>query len=259
MLSHLKDAMELSENYDTEFIWKWPQITHQYQIEQYKQMLQSNVCKNFHKIMVDGMGALKAVKDSRSNLKICGSAGINVWNVETVLEITNIFETLTPSAELSKKDLKTLIMGSYQNNVNTSFELVVQGNVDTLISADCLLSSIRRDDKWKRDNFYGIQDIKKHIFPIKIDQNGKTHILNSVELCLINYLPEICQIGINSIVVDARNKTCDYAQNMISIYRQGLDSVETGTSNMNNLKNKIKSMSTGGITVGNFMKGIKEE
>ena len=257
MLSKLQAAEKLCDEYDADFVWKWPQITHQYQIEEYEQLLK---IKSFKEIMVDGMGASDAVKQSKTASKISGSAGINVWNIETVLTISNTFDTITPSAELSRNDLKKLLSRSREHDVKSRFELVVQGNVDTLISADCLPSIIQENDS--KNDFYGIKDDNKgHIFPIKTDINGKTHILNSVELCLIDYLTEICRSGIDGIVVDARSKTHDYARDMISTYQKGLYYVENDintTKNLTTLKNKIKNMSTGGITVGNFIKGIKE-
>ena len=142
------------------------------------------------------------------------------------------------------------------------FELVVQGNMDTLISNDCLLSIVSEKDIVKQDRFWGIQDRKKRIFPIEIDSEGHTHILNSVELCLVDYLPEISQIGVDCVVVDVRNKTYDYAKDMTRIYRTGLEYIEMGVmnqKNMNQLKSQIKNISTGGITTGNFLKGIKEK
>ena len=131
-----------------------------------------------------------------------------------------------------------------------------------MISKDCLLSAIPESNNENiKNQFWGIQDEKRQIFPIKIDSEGNTHVLNSVELCLIDYLPTISQMGINSIVLDLRNKTYDYANEMTSIYCKGLEYIEkeiNTTKNMNRLKIKVKNISTGGITTGNFLKGIKE-
>jgi putative protease len=49
---------------------------------------------------------------------------------------------------------------------------------------------------------------------------------------------------------------------MTSIYFKGLEYIENEintTKNMNRLKSMIKNISTGGITTGNFLKGIKEK
>ncbi len=48
---------------------------------------------------------------------------------------------------------------------------------------------------------------------------------------------------------------------MTSIYSKGLGYIENEINterNINRLKSKIKLISTGGITTGNFLKGIKE-
>jgi U32 family peptidase len=260
--SLLISAENLCKENRAEFIWKWPQITHEDQINNYKKVLESGD-NDFQEVMVDGLGAAEWTDQNVPNLKLSGSAGLNIWNKNTVLMLSKIFNTLTPSPELSKKDLKTVIASSRLNGVKSRFELVVQGNVETLISKDCLHKIIPKNYNCNMENqFWGIQDDKNRIFPVKIDSEGRTHILNSVELCLVDHLPEISQIGIDGVVVDARNKTYDYAKDMTSIYCEGLEYSEKGINtrkNLNQLKSKIKIISTGGITTGNFLKGVKEK
>ena len=261
VVSLLKQVCQLCKKNRTEFIWKWPQITHQYQINQYYTILEQ-LSKDFHGVMIDDIGVAEEVKKIEPQLVLYGSAGLNIWNKQTVIQLIKIFNTITPSAELSKEDLKKIISSSRLEDLKSNFELVVQGNVDTLVTKDCLLSLVpKKDIKDIENEFWGIQDEKKQIFPIKIDLEGRTHILNSVELCLIDHLHEISQIGINCIVVDLRTKTYHYARDMISIYKKGLEYInrkENSGKNMNRLKSKIKIISTGGITTGNFLKGIKE-
>jgi len=259
--SLLIHAEQLCKAHDAEFIWKWPQITHQYQINHYHKILKSQ-SNSFQEVMVDGLGAAEGIKEVLPYLTLSGSAGLNIWNRNTVLMLSKIFNTVTPSAELSKKDLRTIIASSRLDGLKNRFELVVQGNVDTMISKDCLLSIVPENDIAKmKYQFWGIQDAKKRIFPVKIDSDGHTHILNSVELCLVDHLPEISQIGVDGVVVDLRTKTYDYANDMTSIYSKGLEYIEREVNtgkNMNRLKSKIKLISSGGITTGNFLKGTKE-
>jgi len=259
ILSLLKTAEDLCKENIAEFIWKWPQITHQYQLNNYFKILKS---KLNHNIMVDGLGAAIGIKEFNQNIELSGSAGLNIWNKNSVLTLSKFFDTLTPSAELSRDELGSVISNSRIHDVENGFEIVVQGNVDAMISKDCLLSIIPESkNENTTDHFWGIQDEKRQIFPVKIDSEGNTHVLNSVELCLIDYLPTISQMGIDSIVLDVRNKTYDYANEMTSIYIKGLEYIEKGintTKNMNLLKSKVKNISTGGITTGNFLKGIKE-
>jgi putative protease len=258
----LTSAENLCKEYNAEFIWKWPQITHQHQLNNYYKILESQL-EDIPEIMVDGLGAAIGIKEFNPHIVLSGSAGLNIWNGNSVLSLTKIFNTLTPSAELTKEELRSIITNSRIQDVNNNFELVVQGNVDTIISKDCLLSDVPESNHENIPvQFWGIQDGKKQIFPIKIDSEGNTHILNSVELCLIDYLPTVSQMGIHNIVLDLRNKTYDYAKEMTSIYNKGLEYTENEintTKNMNQLKSKIKIISAGGITTGNFLKGVKEK
>lgn len=257
----LKTAQNLCETYEAVLIWKWPQITHEYQINMYKTILESDI-GTIDEIMVDGLGAGEGVKQFLSEINLSGSAGLNIWNIKTVKILSKNFNTVTPSAELSRKDLRRLISSSRLAGIETHFDIVVQGNVDTLISNDCILSAVPDTSKNIENEFWGIQDLKKRIFPIKIDSQGNTHILNSVELCLVDHLPDLIQMGVNGIVVDLRNKTNDYAKEICSIYCKGLEYIEKGINtekNMNKLKSKIKGISTGGITTGNYLKGVKED
>jgi U32 family peptidase len=260
--SLLTSAEELCKEYNAEFIWKWPQITHQHQLNSYNKILESQ-SEDIHEIMVDGLGAAIGIKELNPHIVLSGSAGLNIWNENSVLSLTKIFNTLTPSAELSWKELRSIITNSRNHDLNNNFELVVQGNVDTIISKDCLLSEVSESNNENEPvQFWGIQDGKKQIFPIKIDSEGNTHILNSVELCLIDYLPTISQMDIDNIVLDLRSKTYDYAKEMTSIYNKGLEYTENEINtkkNMNQLKSKIKIISTGGITTGNFLKGVKKQ
>jgi len=261
LTSLLVRAEQLCKAHNADFIWKWPQITPQYQINNYHKILKT-LSNGFQEVMVDGVGAAEGIKEISPHLTLSGSAGLNIWNTKTILTLSKIFNILTPSAELSKKDLSAIIRISHLNGIKNRFELVVQGNVDTLISKDCLLSIVPENDIAYKYKFWGIKDVKNRIFPVKIDSDGHTHILNSVELCLVDYLPEISQIGVEGIVVDLRTKTYDYAKDMTSIYTKGLEYVGRGVNtgkNMNKLKSRIKNLSTGGITTGNFLKGISGE
>jgi putative protease len=258
ILSLLKTAEDLCKENNAEFIWKWPQITHQYQLNNYFKILESKLYPN---IMVDGLGAAIGIREFNRDIVLSGSAGLNIWNKNSVLTLEKLFDGLTPSAELSRDELKSVISNSRLHGVENGFEIVVQGNVDGMISKDCLLSVIPESKNDTADQFWGIQDEKRQIFPVKIDSEGNTHVLNSVELCLIDYLPTISQMGIDSIVLDVRNKTYDYSNEITSIYSKGLEYIEKGINtpkNMNLLKSKVKNISTGGITTGNFLKGIKE-
>jgi len=139
----------------------------------------------------------------------------------------------------------------------------VQGNMESIISEDCISSILPEKEYNIKTEFLGIKDMKNRVFPIIIDDECRTHILNSVELCLIDHLPNLYKMGLQYLIIDARGKTGNYAQDMVKFYRQGLKYMEERNEkteyNLNKLKYKIQMRSHGGITTGNFIKGLKED
>ncbi len=66
----LISAKKLCNEYDAEFIWKWPQITHQHQINNYYKILESQLEIGLKDFMVDGLGAATSVQQVTPQYKI---------------------------------------------------------------------------------------------------------------------------------------------------------------------------------------------
>ena len=256
--SQLRDAIKLCQEFGAEFIWKWPQITHDSLIHKFLDVLGS--IPEISAIMVDGHGAGEAL-NSMKGISLSCSGGFNVWNKETLTTISRKYSVITVSPELSREDLKNLVVGSRVNGVENPIEMVVQGNLDALISRDCLMEVVSENLPTKNRDFWGIEDEKNHIFPVKIDLNGNTHILNSVELCLIDHIKELVDIGVSGLVMDMRTKGYEYSKEMSLVYSAQLNHVLSRNDSKKMLKQyktQIKAISTGGITTGNYLKGVKD-
>jgi U32 family peptidase len=65
------------------------------------------------------------------------------------------------------------------------------------------------------------------MMPIDEDEYG-TYIMNSKDLCAVDYLEELKNAGIISFKVEGRNKTEYYASLVARAYRKGLDLIEEG-------------------------------
>ena len=110
-----------------------------------------------------------------------------------------------------------------------------------------------------------MQDFKR-IFPVRLDDGGRTHIFNSAETCLLDLMPEVFRIGLDGIAVDARGRTGKYAREMTAIYMKAIELTKSGKApaeelheELQSLKEEIRPLALGGITYGHFIKGLKEE
>jgi putative protease len=58
--------------------------------------------------------------------------------------------------------------------------------------------------------------------PIEEDEGG-THIFNSKDLRLIEYIPDLVKIGVDSLKIEGRMKSSYYVATVVRAYRQALD------------------------------------
>lgn len=59
-------------------------------------------------------------------------------------------------------------------------------------------------------------------FPIEEDERG-SYILNSRDLCLLDYIPDLIQAGVDAFKVEGRMKSPLYAASVASVYRSAID------------------------------------
>lgn len=179
-------------------------------------------------VLVSDLGVLSIVK-KYTNLPIHVSTQANTINYEAC----NMWEALGAervvlARECSLEEIKTI-----RNNISKDLELevFVHGSMCISYSGRCLLSSFMsgRDSnrgacsqscRWK----YSLVEEKRpnQYFPIEEDSHG-TYIMNSKDLCMIEYIPELMEAGISSLKIEGRNKSEYYVAIIVNAYRQAID------------------------------------
>lgn len=62
----------------------------------------------------------------------------------------------------------------------------------------------------------------KEVYDVAEDERG-TYIMNSRDLCLLPYLPDLMRSGVCSFKVEGRMKSAHYAASVVSVYRRAID------------------------------------
>ena len=110
-------------------------------------------------------------------------------------------------------------------------ESFVHGAMCISYSGRCLLSNfmIERDAnrgacahpcRWK----YSLVEEQRpgEYYPVEEDGRG-TYILNSRDLCMIEYIPQLAEAGIVSAKIEGRMKSIFYVASLVSAYRKAID------------------------------------
>lgn len=110
-------------------------------------------------------------------------------------------------------------------------EVFVHGAMCMSVSGRCLLSeyltgrdanrgACAQSCRWK----YALMEEKRpgQYFPVDEDSDG-SYILNAKDLCLLPYLKELAEAGVDSIKIEGRAKAAYYVAGVTNAYRMALD------------------------------------
>ena len=89
--------------------------------------------------------------------------------------------------------------------------------------------------------------------PVETDEKG-TYIFSSKDLCLISEIPEIVDMGIDSLKIEGRLKTEYYVATVINAYRNAIDDYMKDSENYNPEKylRELEKTKTRGLTTFYF-------
>lgn len=129
--------------------------------------------------------------------------------------------------EVSIADIKTM-----KEAADIEIEAFVHGAMCISYSGRCLLSNYftTRDAnrgqctqacRWK----YSLVEENRpgEYYLIEEDQHG-TYIFNSKDLCLLKYIPDLVEAGVDSLKIEGRMKSVHYAATVTKVYREAVDS-----------------------------------
>ncbi|MDD3347127.1 U32 family peptidase [Oscillibacter sp.] len=115
-------------------------------------------------------------------------------------------------------------------------EAFVHGSMCVSYSGRCLLSNYMTGRDANRGAcaqpcryHYALMEEKRpgEYFPIEEDAGG-AYILNSRDMCMIDHLDDLVDVGLSSLKIEGRAKSAYYAAVVTGAYRHGLDAVASG-------------------------------
>jgi len=183
-------------------------------------------------VIVADLGVMQVVKRVAPNLDIHVSTQANVTNSETAKFYASLgAKRIILARELSLEEIKKL-----RNELPRDVELECFGHGAMCISYSgrCLLSTFMTGRDANRGacvqacrwNYTIRETNKTEEYPIEEDSKG-TYILNSHDMCMIDYLDQLRDAGIDSIKVEGRMKSEYYVANIINAYRKAIDYMQT--------------------------------
>ena len=185
-------------------------------------------------VLVADLGVFILAREVAPQLPVHISTQANNVNWRTVRAWQELgAERVVLARELSREEIREI-----RRHTDVEMELFVHGAMCISYSGRCLLSSYftgrdanrggcAQSCRWK----YALVEESRpgECYPIEEDARG-TYIMNSKDLCLLPYLDEVVDSGIDSLKIEGRMKSVHYVASVVKAYRMALDACLTDTS-----------------------------
>ena len=212
-------------------------------------------------ILADG-GVLEVVKQYAPNVDIHISTQANVVSMHSAnFWYNNGAKRMIMAREINKNQLK-YIMENKPNNME--IEIFVHGAICFAYSGRCFLSDFisgrsanlgdcAQSCRWSYNIYVEEKNNQGKLMPVEVNEYG-TSIFSSKDLCLIREIPEIIEMGIDSLKIEGRLKTEYYLASVINSYRNAIDDfVENPTEyNPEKYLKELEKVKTRGLTTFYF-------
>lgn len=163
--------------------------------------------------LVSNPGVLYYLRSLNSTMPIVIDHTFNIFNRLTMELLSNFSQRVTLSPELTLKEIAQLAHFG-------PVECIVHGNFPLMVSEHDLKGGI-----FPRGGSRDIclKDEKGFVFPVRTDTHGRTYILNSRDLCMLEYVQELIRAGVNSMRMEAGTYDARTTEKITQAYREAID------------------------------------
>ncbi len=212
-------------------------------------------------ILFSDFGVYNIIKKYMSKIPFHVSTQTNILNSEAVKFWRDLgAQRVVLSRDLSLKQIELI----RKNVPDIELEVFVHGAQCVSFSGRCLISDYMTKGERKANHgncsqscrwSYKLVEETRQGEYFDIEQNGQgTHILSPKDLALINYLPELVDLGIESFKIEGRTKSLYYVSAVAKAYRKAIDDyLLTGNIDKEANYNEIIKIGNRGYTTGFYL------
>ena len=236
--------------------------------EKYPEIIE--MCKKLNEVKPDGIiaadpGVIEVIKKYAPDVAINVSTQANLVSLHTCkFWYNNGAKRMIMARELNKEQIKYIMENKPEG---MEIEIFIHGAICFSYSGRCFLSDFLANGRsanlgdcaqscrWSYNLYAEEKNNPGPLMPIEMDENS-TSIFSSKDLCLIREIPEIIEMGIDSVKIEGRLKTEYYLASIINIYRNAIDDYyanpEMFKSNLDKYIKEIEKVKTRGLTTFYF-------
>lgn len=212
-------------------------------------------------IASDG-GVIQKIRDIAPNIEIHVSTQANVVSYHAAkFWYDNGAKRVILGRETSKDQIQEIMKNKPED---LEVEMFIHGALCWAYSGRCFLSEYlscrsanlgdcSQSCRWAYNMYLEEKNKPGNLMPVETDENG-TYILSSKDLCLIKEIPQIIEMGVDSLKIEGRLKTEYYLASVVNVYRNAIDDYMANPEGYDYTKylKELEKVKTRGLTTFYF-------
>lgn len=212
-------------------------------------------------IASDG-GVIQKIREIAPNIEIHVSTQANVVSYHAAkFWYDNGAKRVILGRETSKDQIQEIMKNKPED---LEVEMFIHGALCWAYSGRCFLSEYlscrsanlgdcSQSCRWAYNMYLEEKNKPGNLMPVETDENG-TYILSSKDLCLIKEIPQIIEMGVDSLKIEGRLKTEYYLASVVNVYRNAIDDYMANPEGYDYTKylKELEKVKTRGLTIFYF-------
>ncbi len=233
--------------------------------EKYKEI--EEMAKKLEILKPDGIiaadvGVIETIKEYAPSIPINVSTQANSISLRDCnFWYKNGCKRVIMGREMNKEQLKYIMENKPKE---LEIEIFIHGAICFAYSGRCFLSDFlscrsanlgdcSQSCRWSYNLYAEEKNNPGELMPIETNEYG-TSIFSSKDLCLIKEIPEIIEMGVDSLKIEGRLKTEYYVASVVNSYRNAIDDYQKNPDNYDYTKylKELEKVKTRGLTTFYF-------
>ena len=260
-LNNLKDCIDLAHSYGKKVYLTLNIFAYSNDIDNMIECAEKINEANPDAILFSDFGVYNVIRKYMSKIPVHVSTQTNILNYEAV----RFWQDMGATRVVLSRDLSLKQIEEIKNKVpDMELEVFVHGAQCVSFSGRCLISDYMTKGERKANHGNCSQSCRWSYKLLEETREGEyydicetergTHILSPKDLALINHLPELIDIGVDSFKIEGRTKSLYYVSAVAKAYRKAIDDYLT-TGKMNEEANyeELRKIGNRGYTTGFYL------
>ena len=209
---YLKKAVNICKSNDVKLYLAMNTLVLNSEIDDFFNQLSYAYSCGIDSVIIQEVSFLDIIKKNYPDLNVHVSTQAGVMNSKHV-NLLDKADRITLARELLKDEIKNI-----RDTFSKELEMFCHGALCVSMSGQCLFSSLLGGRSGNRG---------KCAQPCRKKYDGR-YYLSTKELCLIEKLPDMIDIGVNAVKIEGRMRTPYYVATVTSVYREAIDSFYDG-------------------------------